>query len=288
LLTPLVAFFVGAQTAEANVLVNGSFEEGSMCETFRNPGSTNIPGWTPVGAAVFYICSSWLGAEGVRSISLHCGGGIAQTFATEPGRDYLVRFDMAGDPDVSPVIKNLVASTGGSPHAFSFDSEGKTRLAMGWDEKRFVFTASDTTTTLTFVDIGCTRSAIDDVHVTPFPSDDLPAVDLTLTGCGSESGPCDEGNQFTVQAHWTNIGSTSVPAEVKIGFRLPDGTPVNVVGDIHLVFPFPAGLDVTAPLLNFAWPGGRPPGTWTVEATLLGPPLGEIFSRSVRMFAVGP
>lgn len=288
LLTPLVTLFVGAQIAEANEVCNGSFESGPAPGAYLilPVGSTAIDCWTVVGARIVYVGGYWGAPDGVRSIGLSSSGGIAQTFPTEVGRDYEVRFRMAGDPFGSPAMKGLSVSVGGPTETFTVDMTGNTPADMGWEEKSFVFTATDTTTTLTFVSItaGAYGAAIDHVRVTPFPLDSVPTVELTLTGCTD----CQAGEQFTVQAHWTNVGSTNVPTEVKIGFRLPDGTPVNIVGNIHLVFAFPAGLDVTADLISFAWPSGQPAGTWTFEATLLGPSLGETSSRSVESFTVTP
>jgi len=288
LLTALVIVFVGAQIAEANEVVNESFESGPPCGDFlaQPVGSTAIDGWTIVGARIFCAGGHWAHPDGIRSIGLWASGGIAQMFPTEVGRDYEVRFHMAGDPNGPPAIKGLGVSVGGPTETFTVDMTDNTPINMGWEEKSFVFTATDTTTTLTFVSItaGIYGAAIDNVRVTLFPSDALPAIDLRLTGCD----PCAPGAQFTVQAHWTNVGSTNVPTEVKVGFRLPDGTPVNIVGNIHLVFVFPAGLDVTDELISFPWPNGQPAGTWTFEATLLGPSLGETFSRSVESFTVTP
>lgn len=111
-----------------------------------------------------------------------------------------------------------------------------------------------------------------------------PSLALTLTGCTT----CRAGNQFTVQAHVTNPGSRDVPVEAKIGVRLPDRTPINLLGNKHLEVPLPAGLDTTFTLFDFPLPDGLPTGTWSLEGTLLGPELGETFSRDVKTFDVVP
>jgi hypothetical protein len=108
-----------------------------------------------------------------------------------------------------------------------------------------------------------------------------PILTLTLTGCTI----CATGNQFTVVAHWQNTRASAVATEVKVGLRLPDGTPFNMLGDEHFQFAFPASLDFTGTLFDFAWPD-LPPGTWTIEAAVLGPALGETFSRDVKTFTV--
>jgi hypothetical protein len=116
------------------------------------------------------------------------------------------------------------------------------------------------------------------------PPGKLPALTLTLTGCSI----CHAGNQFSVQAHLTNPASKTITSELKFGLRLPDGTPINTLGNKHIEIPFPAGLNANANLLTFAWPAGVPPGMWTVEATLLGPDLGETSSRAVKTFTSAP
>ena len=116
------------------------------------------------------------------------------------------------------------------------------------------------------------------------PPGKLPAVSLTLTGCTT----CNAGDQFTARAHWSHPGSSTVPTEVKVGLRTPDGQTVNTVGDKHIEFGFPPGLNVDSNAVSFAWPAGQPLGTWTVEVTLLGPNLGETIARAVKTFVVVP
>jgi hypothetical protein len=116
------------------------------------------------------------------------------------------------------------------------------------------------------------------------PPGRLPAITLTLTGCTI----CHPGNQFTVQAHLTNPESKTMTSELKFGLRLPDGTSINTLGNKHIEIPFPAGLNTTANLLTFTWPAGMPQGAWTVEATLLGPDLGDTSSRAVKTFTSAP
>jgi hypothetical protein len=116
------------------------------------------------------------------------------------------------------------------------------------------------------------------------PPGGQPVLTLTLTGCTQ----CHTGDQFTVQARFANAGTKSVRTEVKVGLLLPDGTKANVLGNKHLEVTLPAGLNTTSTLLTFAWPAGLPPGTWTLEGTLLGPDLGETYSRDVNVFTVLP
>jgi hypothetical protein len=111
----------------------------------------------------------------------------------------------------------------------------------------------------------------------------LPSLTLALTGCTS----CNGGDLFTVAANWVNAGPTR-PTEIKIGFRLPDGTPANILGDKYLTVPLPAGMNSNSTLFTFPWPTGVPLGIWTIEATLIAPDLGETYSRSTKTFTVVP
>ena len=122
------------------------------------------------------------------------------------------------------------------------------------------------------------------MHGRNVPPGISPNVILTLTGCTV----CSAGEQFTVEAHWTNPSAVAVSVELKAGLRLPDGTAVNTLGNKHLEATFPAGLDVTSNLLSFPWPAGLPTGTWTFEGVLLGPNVGETFAREVKTFRVEP
>jgi hypothetical protein len=113
-----------------------------------------------------------------------------------------------------------------------------------------------------------------------------PTLTLTLTGCTH----CSAGALFAVEARLTNPGDRNVPVEFKVGFRLPDGTPVNLFGPTgeHLAVTLPAGLDVTFPMAGFQWPDGAPSGIWRFEGALLEAALGKTYDRKVRTFEVEP
>jgi hypothetical protein len=113
-----------------------------------------------------------------------------------------------------------------------------------------------------------------------------PGLSLILTGCTI----CNPGIQLVVEGRLTNRGSQGVAAELKLGWRLPDGTPSALFGPAgrHFDITVPANFDQTFPLLNFTWAEGLPTGTWTLEATLLEIDLGKTFSRDVKPFQVVP
>jgi len=151
-------------------LINRSFESGTDPGEARTlpPKSTAIDGWTVVGSNVSYVGGRWKAADGLRSVGLLCGGGISQTFQTEPDQKYEVRFNMAGDPNTLPAVKTLAVSFGTEDRTFTFDTTGRSPGNMGWEARFWIFTASDTTTAITFLSpkAECSTPAVDNVRIT--------------------------------------------------------------------------------------------------------------------------
>ncbi len=143
-------------------LLNGSFEQGiafSAGYLELNSGSSAIDDWTVIGGGVKvidYIGSYWQASDGKRSLDLNGNpgpGGVQQSIATIIGQTYLVQFDMAGNPDGAPAIKQLLVSAVGNAtqsQSFSFNTAGHTKAAMGWTTMTWQFTADTTATTLRF------------------------------------------------------------------------------------------------------------------------------------------
>ena len=182
-----------------NLIQNGSFETATV-----NPGSflqldavsTVITGWTVSQGAIDYIGTFWQASEGARSIDLQglASGTIEQTFNTTIGTTYRVTFDLAGNPNASPIIKDMRVSAGGSSADFSFNTTGKSNSNMGWLSKSWDFTANSTTTTLEFIGLGNSDAgaALDNVSVIalsspsiPEPSSMLGLLGLGVLGIGS-------------------------------------------------------------------------------------------------------
>lgn len=182
LLTALgVATVLGsAPTASAaNLLVNGSFEAGT-----GNPGtqwstlaagSPVLTGWTVGAGSIDWIGTYWQAADGVRSVDLHgnVAGTLSQTFATQVGQQYLVRFALAGNPDGAPSTKTAQVTSGNAVENVSFTlPAGTTRANMNWTYEEFTFTALAASSTLSFVSTSSGvffGAAIDDVSVTLVP-----------------------------------------------------------------------------------------------------------------------
>jgi choice-of-anchor C domain-containing protein len=139
-----------------NLITNGSFEIGPDPDPDSylplDPGSTAITGWIVTRDQIDYV-TGWVDADGDRSLDLNGSpgvGGIAQTFNTAAGQQYLVSFALAGNTFSGTPIRQLGVSAAGQSEVFSFDTTGFSDDNMGWVNKTWVFTATASTTTLEF------------------------------------------------------------------------------------------------------------------------------------------
>ncbi len=185
-----LALMLGAATAQANLITNGSFEEpvSPSIDPFVTlfSVSTDISGWTVGTGSIDWIGTYWQAAEGSRSLDLNgaAAGSIYQTFATTAGQSYLVEFAMSGNPDGDPTLKTMTASAGGVSADFDFTVTGN-KVNMGWEDKSFTFMATDSLTTLIFTsttalvtgDTSPCGPALDNVRVSAVP---LPPTVLLL------------------------------------------------------------------------------------------------------------
>ena len=153
-------------------VTNGSFEQGTDPGSFTtvNAGDTNITGWTVTKGNVDYIGSYWQAEDGQRSIDMSGffqAGGLSQTLNTVAGHTYTVTFWLAGNPDGGPGVKTLNVDTGGTATAYTFTVTNQTHDAMGWETHTYNFTATGSTTTLTFAtdDASAYGPALDNVSV---------------------------------------------------------------------------------------------------------------------------
>jgi hypothetical protein len=118
--------------------------------------------------------------------------------------------------------------------------------------------------TLKFSDSAATEGAVwyaNPRRVNAFPE---------LTGCN----PCRVGETFSIWLTVENRGPIAVDVEIKSGFWLPDGTPVNVppLADPHMVVTLQPGFMFGDELLSFKIPK-LPYGTYCYAVGLGGPKL---------------
>ena len=173
----LGAALAAAGAANANLLVNGSFENGAFVNQGNdtmslNSGATAITGWT-----VLTDTTAWIGPTNPFGLSASDGSffldltnyqagppfaGVAQTFATIPGALYSMTFDLGssthwGRPD------GLTASAGNASLTFTAPTTGTNN---DWQRESMAFTALASATTLLLQGVsGFNYIGVDNVSV---------------------------------------------------------------------------------------------------------------------------
>lgn len=173
----------------ANLISNGGFvaapggpapNAGSFLTL--GTGSMLIPGWTVTGGNIDWIRGYWESSDGdTYSVDMNGNqaGTIAQTISTIIGRTYRLRFDMSGNPDNGSATRLVLLGANGPlapPQSYTFVT-GVTplnnRQNMNWEERGVNFTATSTSTVISFQsqNAGFFGAAIDNVSVAvPEPS----------------------------------------------------------------------------------------------------------------------
>ncbi|MDQ7246839.1 choice-of-anchor C family protein [Dongia sedimenti] len=176
------ALVLGAHSASAVTLTNGSFENpivGGSFATYGN-GSSSLDGWTIGGAGIDHIGNYWQASDGNQSLDLSAldAGSISQAISgLTVGQQYTVKFDLAGNPDGDDsVLKEVLVQLDNNiatGQLYTFDTTGTSHGAMGWLTQAYVFIATASTQTLAFVSLtpGSFGPALDNVSVaaTPIP-----------------------------------------------------------------------------------------------------------------------
>jgi choice-of-anchor C domain-containing protein len=147
----------GAQSA--NLIVNGSFEEGPKFEVClpADKGSDALKGWVVTRGQIDITQQNgneWKAAHGKRALDLHGSpgfGGVQQTITTKPGKKYRVTFRMSGNPGVPEHKKvQLGVRAAGQDKEFELTMEGRSYQDLKWEEQTWEFTAKDKATAIEF------------------------------------------------------------------------------------------------------------------------------------------
>ena len=176
----------GTAAQASSLLINGGFEQGNAnIDPFvtDGTGSGELTGWSVNSGSIDHIGNYWQPAEGTRSVDMsgNEAGSISQSFATQIGKQYVVSFSLAGNPDAKDtgVIKTLNSSVVGGSLLFSqdfkFDVTNTDKSNMGWINLAYSFIADSTSATLYFESLTQTAygPALDNVAVSAVP---LPAA----------------------------------------------------------------------------------------------------------------
>lgn len=188
-----IALAFAATAAQASsILINGSFEDGTDPGVFTTypGGSSGLPGWSIFGAGIDHIGTYWQAADGKRSLDLSAlnAGGIQQDFNTSVGHQYLVKFDLAGNPGDNTIdpLKTIYYSVFGigllDQYTTTFDTTHTSSTNMGWETIAFSFIAKSPVTSIVFSSFTNTAfgPALDNVSINAVP---LPAA-LPLFAAG--------------------------------------------------------------------------------------------------------
>jgi choice-of-anchor C domain-containing protein len=154
---PLLVVVPGALASCGNLISNGSFETGTMSGQITGlvAGDTNMAPWTIGPKGVHWIDTYWQASDGSRSVDLARldPGYISQDISTVPGTSYTLLFDLSGNPDGGPDVKQMsVGATGNPSQTYTYDEsvQGTTRANMNYlRDLTYTFTATAATTTIT-------------------------------------------------------------------------------------------------------------------------------------------
>lgn len=238
----------------ADGIANPSFEDFSgVCIAgpggFGNSGTApgSIDGWTVEVNQVHYICGWQESQDGGNSIDMNgtanAGAILKQDIDTEVGRNYQVKFWMAGTSNLAdkdeavdasadtcggPLVKGLDVTAAGTTEGFTFDTTGTSRNSMGWEEKTFAFTATGVTATLEFESTTASHcgAAVDNVMLFVEEFDEIAVAVLAPSASSihydfkitvDTTGRNDPVVYDTVPAEWT-------VTHIDGGLVGPDGT----------------------------------------------------------------
>ncbi len=166
-----VLLFGGVVSANANLITNGSFEGGpSTGFELHSSIYTGINGWTVTGGSIDWIGNYWEASDGNNSLDMNgtsAGTILSDFFATSIGTEYVVTFDMAGNPVGTQGAMDLGLTINGIQNLFSFDTTDRTKTDMGWSSVSASFTAIANTTQIQFssLETGHGGAALDNVVV---------------------------------------------------------------------------------------------------------------------------
>jgi hypothetical protein len=166
------AALTAGSAASASAFQNGGLEDCVQCTLTSgysqlNGGSGQLTGWDVSNATT----AQWMSNSAIPGFSAQQGsyyvaiaangGDISQDFSTVVGRSYTVTFWAAALPvgiGGHPTKEGAVAATGGSTSDFFVN------LGDGWTQETYSFTATSSSTTLSFDNITPGGSIPDGAH----------------------------------------------------------------------------------------------------------------------------
>ncbi len=177
-----------AAPAFADLVVNGSFEQDTVANGSYATLTTadTLTGWTIDVDDVELIEGYWQAAAGSKSMDLsgNTPGQISQVFATTSGASYRLTFMMSANPDGGSTVRTMDVTFGSTTQQASYDTSvfSPTTANMNWQFNVMTFTATGTSTTLSFLSTenSAFGPALDDVQLNEIPE----PASLLLFGLG--------------------------------------------------------------------------------------------------------
>ena len=190
-----LALVGNASAQTGNLLVNGSFEEGSFTGDARTsynhvgPYGTVVTGWVGLANGFDWHQPVEFGPtyDGYKMVDLTFyaeAGAIAQTFSTVPGTAYVLRFAVMAPADSDASAAGLRVDVASTSESYIVPRTS-TWASSRWTPETLHFTATDASTTLTFSGLYSNYywgPVIDAVSVTAVPEPQ--AATLLLVGLG--------------------------------------------------------------------------------------------------------
>lgn len=178
----------------ANLLVNGSFEQGDFSGSsgtsynYVPTNGTSVTGWVATENGFDWHQAVEFGPafDGFRMIDLTAGsslGGIAQTISTVIGAQYRLTFAMSGPNFGFQDPRSVFVDVAGVSASFAAPASGT--FPLNWTVETLVFTAVDSTTTLSFRGNGTGEywgAVIDDVSIEMIPAPSSAGL-MLVVGC---------------------------------------------------------------------------------------------------------
>ena len=143
--TALATLACLAGAAQANLLLNGSFEDDVVVGPYAYKANGALTGWesTNTGLGVVLFTAAYLHpvADGLQAVQLeHPNDTLFQSFLTTVGKTYEVKFSLSAYDTTPAALKVDIA---GSSQSYSGSSAGYTTYS-------FQFVANSASSTLTF------------------------------------------------------------------------------------------------------------------------------------------